>query len=254
MDLAGSLELLWGDRPGPRRGPKPALSHELIARTGIGIADAEGLAAVSMQRVAAELGFTKMSLYRYVPGKSELVALMADLAMGAPPADLGDGDWCDRLRAWTLALLPGFLRHPWVLEVTTGPRVVGPNELAWMESALAVLDGTGLGGAERMDALSVLAGHARNIAQQVATTPGGDPGTQLGAILFEVVRERGDRYPAVQAALTESMDEGGQDKGLDFGLDLILDGLRARVATRARWPTSHDSTTLPATPTKISDP
>ncbi|ONI85190.1 hypothetical protein ALI22I_31555 [Saccharothrix sp. ALI-22-I] len=229
MDLAGSLELLWGDRPGPRRGPKPALSHELIAQTGIGIADAEGLAAVSMQRVAAELGFTKMSLYRYVPGKAELVALMADLAMGTPPTDLRDGDWHDGLRAWTLALLPGFLRHPWVPEATTGPRVVGPNELAWMEAALAVLDGTGLGGSERMDVLAVLAGHVRSIAQQA--TAGSDPGAQFGAMLFEVVRERGDRYPAVQAALTESMAEGGEDEAFDFGLDLILAGLRTRIAS-----------------------
>lgn len=230
MDLAGSFDLLWGDRPGPRRGPKPALDHELIARTGIAIADAEGLAAVSMQRVAADLGFTKMSLYRYVPGKAELVALMADLAMGSPPADPGDGDGCERLRAWALALLPGFLRHPWVLEATTGPRVVGPNELSWMEAALALLDGTGLGGAERMDVLAVLAGHVRNIAQQAATTPDGDVDTRFGAILVEVVRERGDRFPAVTAALAESVREGGRDQALDYGLDLILDGLRARVA------------------------
>ena len=230
MDLTGSFDLLWGDRPGPRRGPKPALTHDLIARTGIAIADAEGLAAVSMQRVAADLGFTKMSLYRYVPGKAELVALMADLAMGTPPADLGGEDRCERLRAWALALLPGFLRHPWVLEATTGPRVVGPNELAWMESALTALDGTGLRGAERMDVLAVLAGHVRGIAQQAAHAPDGDVGTQFGAVLAEVVRERGDRYPAVKAALAEA----DQDGALAFGLDLILDGLRARIGEPGR--------------------
>lgn len=228
MDLTGTLDLLWGERPGPRRGPKPALTHDRIARAGIAIADAEGLAAVSMQRVAADLGFTKMSLYRYVPGKSELVALMADLAMGTPPSDLGGGDRCERLRAWALALLPGFVRHPWVVEVTTGPRVVGPNELAWTEAALAVLDGTGLGGAARMDVLAVLAGHVRNLAQHAAGTPDGDTGTRFGAILAEVVRERGDRYPAVRAALAEAA-EGGEDQALGFGLDLILDGLRARI-------------------------
>ncbi|NUT47732.1 MAG: TetR/AcrR family transcriptional regulator [Saccharothrix sp.] len=232
MDLAGGFELLWGDRPGPRRGPKPALNHDLIARTGIAIADAEGLAAVSMNRIAAELGFTKMSLYRYVPGKAELVALMADLAMGPPPADLGDGDRCARLRAWALALLPGFLAHPWALEITTGPRVVGPNELGWMEAALAVLDGTGLRGAQRMDVLVVLAGHVRGMAQQAATTPGGDVETQFGAILAEVVRERGDRYPAARAALADAA-EGGREEALDFGLDLILDGLRARLGADA---------------------
>lgn len=232
-DQAGSVELLWGTRPLPRRGPKPALNLELIARTGIEIADTEGLSAVSMQRVAAELGFTKMSLYRYVPGKAELVALMADLAMGETPATLGDAGWRDRLDAWARALLPRFLRHPWVLEATTGPRVFGPNELAWMESAVSALAGTGLRGGERMDVVVVLVGHVRNIAAQAWTAPGSGPEKQLGAILVELMREHGDRYPAVNAALTSAMEDAAQDQALDFGLDRILDGVGVLIAKRS---------------------
>jgi len=82
---AGAIALLW-DRPAtPRRGPKPALNLEAIAEAGIGVADADGLAAVTMQRVAAALGVTKMALYRYVPGKAELVALMIDMGLGEAP-------------------------------------------------------------------------------------------------------------------------------------------------------------------------
>ncbi|MCI2418916.1 TetR/AcrR family transcriptional regulator [Saccharopolyspora sp. K220] len=229
--MASNVEVLWGARPTPRRGPKPALNLDLIARTGIRIADAEGLAAVSMQRVAEELGFTKMSLYRYVPGKAELVALMADLAMGQP-TELRRGGWRDRLDAWARALLPLFLRHPWTLEATTGPRVPGPNELSWMESAIAALDGTGLHGSERMDAVVVLVGHVRNIAQQAAAVPGGDPEKHLGAVLVELMREHGDRYPAVSAALAATREDT-QDQALDFGLARILDGLEALVADRS---------------------
>ncbi|MDA3644687.1 TetR/AcrR family transcriptional regulator [Saccharopolyspora indica] len=221
-------EVLWGARPAPRRGPKPALSLERIARTGIELADAEGLAAVSMQRVAAELGFTKMSLYRYVPGKAELVALMADLAMGAPP-EL-DGGWRERLDAWTRALLPRFTQHPWVLEATTGPRLPGPNELAWTEAAIAALDGTGLRGSERMDAVVVLVGHVRGIAQQAAATPDGNPDQQLSSKLAELLREHGDRFPALTNALT---DTEGQDQALDFGLARILDGLATLITDRS---------------------
>lgn len=83
-DQAGCVEVLWGPGPRPTRGPKPALSLERIARAGIEAADSDGLAAISMQRVAERLGFTKMSLYRYVPGKAELIALMTDTAIGAP--------------------------------------------------------------------------------------------------------------------------------------------------------------------------
>lgn len=228
-----TVELLWGTRPQPKRGPKPAMSIEAIAQAGIEIADAEGLAAVSMQRVAADLGFTKMSLYRYVPGKAELVALMADMAVGAPPPPPEGAGWRQRLDAWARALLPGFMTHPWVLEATTGPRIVGPNELAWMESAIAALEGTGLHGGERMDAVVVLAGHVRTIAQQAATSPGGKPEQQMGAILVELLREHGDRFPAVNAALTESMASGTQDQALDFGLERILDGVGVLISERS---------------------
>ncbi|MEV6522678.1 TetR/AcrR family transcriptional regulator C-terminal domain-containing protein [Longispora sp. NPDC051575] len=84
-DQTRTAELLWGPGPRPSRGPKPGLTLERIVAAAIAIADAEGLAAVSMQRVAGDLDFTKMSLYRYVPGKAELTALMVDAAMGPPP-------------------------------------------------------------------------------------------------------------------------------------------------------------------------
>ncbi|MER5388806.1 TetR/AcrR family transcriptional regulator [Saccharopolyspora sp. NPDC002686] len=227
-DRAGGFGVLWGARPAPRRGPKPALSLERIAGTGIELADAEGLAAVSMQRVAAELGFTKMSLYRYLPGKAELVALMADLAMGRPP-ELGGG-WRERLDAWARALLPRFVQHPWTLEATTGQRIPGPNELAWMEAAVAALDGTGLRGSERIDTVVVLVGHVRGIAQQAAAASDGRPEQQLSSSMAELLREHGAHYPAVTEAMA---DTDGHDQALDFGLARILDGLAALITTRS---------------------
>nr|WP_244163695.1 TetR/AcrR family transcriptional regulator [Rhodococcus koreensis] len=86
-----TAELLWGSPDRPKRGPKPALSLERIVATAISMADAEGLATLSMQRLAEDLGFTKMSLYRYTPGKAELTALMLDAALGPAP-DLSEID------------------------------------------------------------------------------------------------------------------------------------------------------------------
>ena len=86
-----TTDYLWGGRSGATRGPKPGLSLEGIAEAAIAIADAEGLAAVSMQRVAADLGFTKMSLYRYLPGKAELVALMVERGLSREAAQVGTG-------------------------------------------------------------------------------------------------------------------------------------------------------------------
>lgn len=225
-----TLRLLWGPHPKPSRGPKPALTLDRIARTGVEIADVEGLAALSMQRVAAQLGYTKMSLYRYVPGKAELVALMVEAAVGDPPGTDSAGGWRERLAAWTHALAMIFQRHPWLLDATVGPRLLGPRELAWTEQAVAALDDTGLTGAERMDAVVLLAGHVRGIAQQArAADPGHGAEAQFVAALGELLREHGDRYPALSAALTH---QGSQDQALDFGLNCILDGLGVLVARR----------------------
>lgn len=86
MDPTRTVELLWGLRePWTGGGPKPTLSIEQIARTAVDIADAEGFDAVTMQRVAGQLDYTKMALYRYVASKNELIAAMIEAAVGDPP-------------------------------------------------------------------------------------------------------------------------------------------------------------------------
>jgi AcrR family transcriptional regulator len=227
-------ELLWGGEPARSRGPKPAITLTEIAEAGIAIADAEGLDAVSMQRVAGELPVTKMALYRHVPGKSELVAVMSDLAIGPPPNRPGL-PWREALRIWALDLYDGFARHPWLLQSTVGRRLLGPNELAWMDRGLAALAGTGLNGAEQLDSILVVTSHVRNIAQQTATMPGHSTGlsdNDLEQALGRILSEQGDRFPHVAAALTTAPAGAGQ--GLEFGLDRILDGLdlllRGRIA------------------------
>src|SRR5215472_12355452 len=111
-ELPPRVALAWGLRGRGSRGPKPGLSLERIVAAGIEVADADGLAAVSMARVAKQLGAGTMSLYRYVGGKGELVALMVDGAMAGPP-DLGaPGEtWSDGLRRWALSLRERYGRH-----------------------------------------------------------------------------------------------------------------------------------------------
>lgn len=224
-----TIEFLWGPRVQPTRGPKPALSLERIIATAIGIADAEGLAAVSMQRVAADLGFTKMSLYRYLPGKAELVALMVEQAIGDPPT-LSTHNWRAGLTRWARHLLARFVRHSWALEATVGPRPLGPNELGWMEHALALLTETGLSGSERLDTVAVLAGHVRMIAQQAASSR--QPENQMTATITVVLRDQSDRFPALTTTMTAAATDGGNDQAFEFGLDRILDGLDMLMSRR----------------------
>ncbi|MBX9386802.1 TetR/AcrR family transcriptional regulator [Streptomonospora nanhaiensis] len=230
--------VLWDDPAQPRRGPKPSLSRAAVVAAGISLADAEGLAALSMQRVADALGYTKMSLYRYAPGRAELIALMVEEAVGPPP-DLAaePPGWRPRLRAWASALLPRLSAHPWAVEASTGPRVMGPNELAWLEAGLAAMRGTGLTGAERLDAAVLLLGHVRGIAQQGAAAPGGDGGAgavegELGRVMAGVLRRRGGDFPEAGGAGAAAAAGTGQDRALEFGLERILDGLAVLVRER----------------------
>ncbi|GAB3436316.1 TetR/AcrR family transcriptional regulator [Flindersiella endophytica] len=233
-DQAAGIELLWGAHAQPRRGPKPALSLERIVRTAIDLADAEGLAAVSMQRLADELGFTKMAMYRYVPGKSELVALMVDHASGSPP-DLASvpGDWRPKLREWGLRLFGVLHAHPWVIAATTGLRVLGPNELGWAETALASLAGTRLDGAEQLDTIGVITGHVRNLAQQTAGTPHATWGLterQYTAAMAELLHDHPGDFPALAAVLASAAGSQKREQLLEYGLDRILDGIEAHLA------------------------
>ncbi|GAA1864761.1 TetR/AcrR family transcriptional regulator [Asanoa iriomotensis] len=223
-------ELLWEPAPVPRRGPRPAFTLADIARAGIAIADADGLAAVTMQRVADRLGVTKMALYRYVPGKAELVALMLDAGLGGPPALSGLG-WRAALDTWTRALFTAFAAHPWAIEAAVGARAIGPNEVGWLEAAVAALTGTGLRGDEMLDVAVVLVGHARNLAAQ--TAPEADAEGPLDDAFAALVAGREDRFPALHAALSEARGGGHQNEALDFGLARILDGVAVLVAARA---------------------
>jgi AcrR family transcriptional regulator len=228
---AGELELLWEPRAAPRRGPRPGLTPPGIAEVAIAIADAERTADVPLQRVAAELGVTSMALYRYVRGKRGLVALMIDLAIGPPPpAEQMPSGWRAALDHWARLLLAGFLRHPWLLGATARQRVLGPNELAWLECGVRAVSGTGLTGGEAIDTVVVLLGHVRSMAQVAGQDR--DGAGSWNEAMAALVRRHGERYPALLAAVEEGA-LGAEDRdALEFGLRCVLAGIDALIADR----------------------
>jgi AcrR family transcriptional regulator len=232
-DQSEVMRLLWGKQPddGPRRGPKPAFTIEQITRTGIKIADTEGIAALTMQRVADELGFTKMALYRYVPGKDELVALMTDAALDDPPPLTGC-NWRDRLDEWGRLTYEQFLKHPWVLQTTVGARVMGPNELSWLEVAVEALRDTGLAGDEKIDVAVTVIGHVRAIAEQWAAM-GDRSEADLGRAMVGFLSDQPDRYPALLDAFGSATQmPTSRDRPMGFGLARILDGVDLLISSR----------------------
>ena len=252
MAAPSALDLLWGTRERPRRGPRPSMSLERIVTEAISLADAEGLANLSMQHLAERLGCAKMALYRYVPGKSELVALMVDAALGDPPEPppqtsptgrtptSADQQWRTVLRLWATTIFARYRLHPWAIDATAGARPTGPHEMAWMETALAALAGTGLTGPERLDAVALLNGHVRSLVQ-VTRVGEHDLEAEMARQIGAALAANPDRYPQVLAAVSESPPTAGRNNALDFGIDRILDGLAALTATREPPPPRSSS-------------
>lgn len=221
-------DLLWGTRRRPARGPKPGLSLERIVRKAIAIADAKGLAAVSMNELATRLGVGTMSLYRYVPNKEELVSLMLDTAIGAPPPELAARQWRRALARWALGNLAVFHRHPWTLAAVANQRRIGPHELAWVEVALQALAGTKLSAAEKFDVIVVLNGYVRGAAQ-VSVRGGRAPTFDVQAFRNS---GREQEYPAFAEALgstTKPERDGDVQRTFEFGLEVVLDGIERFV-------------------------
>lgn len=254
--LPASIEAAWGLRARPARGPRPGLSLERIVAAGIAVASADGLAAVSMSRVAAEVGASTMALYRYVGAKDELLALMVDAAYGPPPeAESPAGDWREGLRRWAWAELHAVLRHPWALRVpNTGPPAT-PNQIAWLEQGLRCLGSTKLAESEKLSTILLLSGYVLRWAT-LATDLGELPGTSdaeaarsQGEATAKASPDAGDaywqamarildpeRFPAVTAVLKAEVAGEGPDDFLAefvFGLERVLDGIEMLVNQRA---------------------
>lgn len=131
------------ERSGPGR--RPGYSREQITRTAIRIADAEGVEATTMRRIACELGTGAMSLYRYVPRRHDLFDLMIDLAMGEIELpDSPSGDWRSDLTLLARQTRAAGLRHPWLIALLAGRPTLGPNLLRVHEFTLCAFDGIGL--------------------------------------------------------------------------------------------------------------
>jgi AcrR family transcriptional regulator len=247
------LRLLWFPPPPPRFGPHPSLTRAALAAAAVHIADAEGLHAVSMQRVATVLGVTKNALYRYVRSKAELVALTVEHAVEDPPDLSHIPDWRLRVERWADDLHAVWRRHPWLPAATTGERSMGPREVGWIETALAAIGPSGLPVAQRLDVVLAMFALVRSAAvtgtgTQPWTLPGG-----TGQRLLARLREHPAQYPALlQASATFANDGDGHphatpaagaqhattpttaaaNSGWRIGLRLLLDGLEASAEPR----------------------
>jgi AcrR family transcriptional regulator len=198
-----------------------------------------------MSRVAADLGVSTMSLYRYVAAKDELLALMSDLAWETPPARRGpEESWRDGLSRWAWTERAVIRRNPWVLRIPISGPPVTPNAIAWLEVGLDCLRDTGVEEGEKLSVILLLTGFVRNqamleadiaAAQAAGTTP---PEPELLASYGRLLARLTDpeRFPALHAVIASGVfDHPGDGNGDDdfvFGLERVLDGIEALIDKR----------------------
>jgi AcrR family transcriptional regulator len=206
-----------------------------------------------MARVAAELGFTTMSLYRYVASKEELLQLMWNAsARGAEDLVLEGDGWRARLRMWAVVQREVLDRHPWLTQMPMAAPPVAPNSLIFVERGLETMDGTGLPDADKLRFIGLISSYTlsearmfndalRAAREQTATaaSDGEGNGDEAGppwtfdALLRELVDEK--TYPRLYRIAWTPPDDGSAEGGAPpsereeflFGIDRILDGIQA---------------------------
>ena len=245
-----SLRLLWRHRAGTReepktkRGPKQKVSVDEIVDAAIDLADAEGLAAVTMRAIAQRFGLGTMTLYSYVPNRDALLVLMADQVTGR--AELPELPEDPRKRLELIAnLTHDELRaHPWLLEVQDVRPWLGPNMSDRYEWQLRAVDGIGLSDLEMDQTVAVLIGFAGNIARSElmkrrAERVTGMTESEWWEANYDTLNEvmAGSHYPLANRVGTAAGEtyQAATDpaRELDYGLARIIDGVLAHVERRS---------------------
>jgi AcrR family transcriptional regulator len=237
-ELPGSLAAAWGLRERPGKGPKRGLTLEQIVRAALAVAAADGLAAVSMSRVASELGVGTMSLYRYVDSKRDLLELMVDTAMGPPRPNDPSASWRDGVSAWAWALLASYRNNLWTVQVPISGPPATPNALGWLEAALFYLRSTRLDEGQKMSVILLTSNFVRSEAtleaqlDSAVRAVGQSPQDLMaGYNKFLVSVLDPQRFPEL-ATVAASGVLGTADhpnEEFAFGLERILDGVDVLV-------------------------
>jgi AcrR family transcriptional regulator len=235
-DLPPGLDILWGKRERGQRGPKPGLTLDTIVDAAVALADADGLGAVSMANVAKRLGFTTMSLYRYVASKEELLQLMWNAStQGAREVVFTGSGWRSRLRQWAIIQREVLDRHPWITQLPMAAPPMGPNSLAFVERGLEVMDGTDLTGQQKLRAIGLLSSYTLSEARMAydarrfaAATPEQPPVSFEEVLRFLLDQET---YPRLHSLVWSSDPQAAPDEHAEFliGVDWILDGIESQM-------------------------
>ncbi|MEU1211364.1 TetR/AcrR family transcriptional regulator C-terminal domain-containing protein [Streptomyces sp. NPDC005791] len=219
--------------------PGLQLSRERIIRTAIALADEEGLAALSMRRIATEFGTSTMALYRHVPSKGELVRLMSEAVFGSGPPGPRPTGWRPLLEWEARWLWRQYEQHPWLARAMAGLTrpMASPNAMQYLERILRALTGLGLTPAQMMHIHLTVLGYAQGIAMAVELESQARQDSGMTADEWLASMEpRMDAlqttaaHPVLSTLFTEDDFELDLNTLFEFGLARVLDGVEALVA------------------------
>lgn len=225
--------------------PASTLTHAKIAEAALRIADAEGITAVSMRRLAAELGVSAMTCYRYVSSKDDVIELMLDTIRAGMLIGRPGGDWRAVLRASALRFRDVILRHSWMNDIP-GRILFAPTPgfLAVTEQNLAALDGLGLEIDQMADVTGAVTAYTRASTHDEITrtrlrapegwTSGRDVKNANQARLTWLLNA--GHYPTYERYARMGSPRGEDQTRFEFGLDCLLDGIAGRLNIVSRPP------------------
>ncbi|MFD6275398.1 TetR/AcrR family transcriptional regulator C-terminal domain-containing protein [Streptomyces sp. NPDC060209] len=218
--------------------PGRQLSRERIIRTAIALVDEEGLAALSMRRMATEFGTSTMALYRHVPSKGELVRLMSEAVFGSGPPGPRPTGWRPQLEREARWLWKQYEQHPWLARAManlTRP-MASPNAMHYLERVLSALTGLGLTPKQMLHIHLTVLGYAQGVAMAVELESQARQDSGMSATEWMTSMEpRMDAiqttaaYPVLSALSVEDGFELQLGTLFEFGLGRVLDGVEVLV-------------------------
>jgi len=214
-----------------RRGAGPQLDRERIVARALEVVDAEGIDALSLRRLAEDLGVTPMALYWHVADKAELLELVGHRILEEVVIPGREGAWTDQLRDIHRAMFTSFLRHRNAAEVLAGRARFGPDGLAVFERILAILLDAGFTPEAAFDAYQSLYLFTLGFLTTSTRTPEFIAAQRQGAAYMLTLPA--DRFPSIRV-VTPVIGGRPLEEQLDLGLEVVIAGIAARLAPPQR--------------------
>jgi len=214
------------------QGERAPLSRERVLRGAVAVADAGGIAALTMRSLARELGVKPMSLYHYVAGKDEILDGIVDLVFSEIDLPAPGGDWTSQMRRWAVSARQALRRHPWAIGLMESRANPGPATLRHHDATLATLRAAGFSVAMTAHAYALLDSYIYGFALQESALPFNSETVTEATDAF--MRHLAGEYPHLAEMATEHIMRPGYDFGSEFeiGLGVILDALTRSIPGR----------------------